>query len=180
MGLCEEMACTPALQGRVLGYGWVLDSSWASQEDGNRARCLWLEPCRTWDRAGCKATTSPTDQLTLWLEHWEELRHSTVKAPPEESDGQGIVGWWVLHKMNRTREVWMSNLITVPDLMNSAITWQMPWPALAKVAVTVRNPVWMPSVRPVPPTAPTHESLISGNPELWNQTLLSSAISTTH
>lgn len=126
----------------------------------------------------------PLIRLTLWLEHQEKLRHSTAKAPQEESNGQAILGWWVLHKMSETKEVWFSNLMTVPDLMYAEITKKMPWPPLVKVAVIVRNLVWMPSVRPIastaPPPPPPHESLISGNPELWNQTSLSSAISTAH
>lgn len=82
----------------------------------------------------------PQIRLTLWLEHWEKLKHSTVTAPQEESDGQAILWWWVLHKKTETQELWLSNLMTVPD---AEITRKTPWPALAKVAVIVRNPVWI-------------------------------------
>lgn len=122
----------------------------------------------------------PLIRPTLLLEYCEKLRHGTVKAPQEESDGQGILGWWVLQKMSETWEAWLANLMTVPDLMCAEIARKVPWPALAKMAVIVRSPLWMPSVRLVPPTPPTHEGLISGNPELWNQTSLSSAISAAH
>lgn len=111
MGLCEEMEWPLPCRALCRAMAECLTAAEPHRRMETGPSAFGWSPATHGTMLAARQPPLPLISPILFLEHQEKLRHSTVKAPQEDSDGLGILGWWVLHKMDETQEVWLSNLI---------------------------------------------------------------------